>query len=232
MRTNRWTPSSSNPPPATPASPVGDWGGSIENCMDGCLGSATLSLTAEGQFTFGDGYSEATYNGAYQSVASQTYLLAEGGGQKGVLITDGSATYGGLLDQFDGLQAGVLQKGASGPVGTYALSDLTGSWAGAGFVPDNSFGVVTAFTAAVTFTASNCGSPCETYHWTDTAGLAQDDALTNVDATYGGGYESSAETFSDIFWFLSPDRKFLGAILCTTYPNNPSDCRVEGLTKQ
>jgi hypothetical protein len=209
------------------ASARGSWGGSTDNCMDGCLGAVTLNLDAGGQFTFDDIQSLSTYTGTYQTEGARTILLNESGGGEGVFIMDSTLAHGGFFVEFSQLQVGVLQRGASGPTGTYLLSDLYGSWAGQGLIPDDNFNVTATFYASATFADSTC-SPCAAFTWTDSTGSSLADSWTYIDPVYGGDVDYT----NNVFWSLSPDRKFLGASVCTTYPSAPSDCKIEGLTRQ
>lgn len=225
--------SSDSPPAGAPVSIVGSWGGSLDDCMDGCLGSVTASFDDLGQFSYDYNSGATSYSGTYQRVAPQIFLLTESGGLPGVVVSDASGTHVGILHSFNGLQVGVMEKGAGGPAGGYALSDLYGTWAGAGFVPDDSYTVVTPFTATATITAGadaacHSGPPCAAYDWSDTSGFSLSSNVPAPDATYGNGYESTDEAF----YFLTPDRNFLGVIFCTTWPGKPSDCRVEGVARQ
>jgi hypothetical protein len=167
--------------------------------------------------------------GTIAAVGGNIFSFSLSNGTNGGFMIDSSATHAGFLDEFGSF--GVVQKGATSPLPTYALDDAVGSWAGYSLALDNSFNLDETSGSSATINSSHniSGSSLNT---------AFTGSLTSVDSSFGkflGTWSTASSGSGNLAAWMSEDKTFVASWECQGSVSSPmtlSDCAFSIWNKQ
>jgi hypothetical protein len=197
----------------------GTWFGTME---DGQLNLHTIAFAISGTSITAivrDGVVTGR-TGAIIHQSGQAWMFVLNDQTEGAFFVDASATHATFADEE--FSFGVLQKGAAS-LGTYAATDINGSWSGSSAETDFQTAFQVASSAACDMAdAVDCMV-------TSSAGTSSVTFGGSFNTTFGrwtGSYTGPAVGQSGtVHAFISPDKQFVGAWACDN-PNQdwPGDC--------
>ncbi|HET6370548.1 MAG TPA: hypothetical protein VFG95_05085, partial [Nitrospiria bacterium] len=184
----------------------GTWQGAIQ--QGNSEHTFAVVVDASGKITdlMVDGTSQ-NVTGTIAAVGGNIFSFALSNGTNGGFMIDSSATHAGFLDEFGSF--GVVQKGGTTPLPTYALDDSVGSWAGYSLSLNNDFSLDQTSGSSATINSShNISGSSLTIPFTGN--------LTSADSfgKFPGTWTTTSSGNGNLAAWMSEDKTFMASWEC------------------
>jgi hypothetical protein len=197
-----------------PKALAGTWAGTIGDGIT--VEAMSLTVDSSGNITYISS-STIVAPGVTATIAGVAghptfFTVSFSNGDVAGFMTDGAL--GHVFFVTYSLVRGSLQNGASPPPGTYALSDLNGSWSGTFAQLDASLNLSASGTASAT---ANSGTIS---NGSNSAGVTFSGSVTCVASSctsygaYGGSFADSTVAAGSLEIYMTPDKSFVGSLAC------------------